>query len=396
MLSCSDKDKTDWSVSFDRKHKKPYGTYILYEEINSIIPNQEKVVVTKNIHDFLNDHYSYYDDQFDINGSYIFINKNMNKMDTEGANALLNFVASGNDAFIASNSFNSVLLDSLGIEGYTSANPFLYIESTATKNLTKKEISLVNPDFNPKSYSFKKQIKSTHFTILDTLNTTVLGTQKIKDTVQINFVKIPYHGGTFYLHSQPILFTNYHIRNQQDYSAQVLSYLPNKTIYWDANKRYRKNGDDNTSMLSLFLSKESLRWASLLTLISLLIFVLFNAKRKQRTIPIIKPLENTTLDFTQTIGNLYYQQKNHGEIIQQKIIFFLEKIRNDYLLDTQNLNKEFIERLSTKSNRPLGEVTLLINTILKLNKQQHLNSEDDLLRLNQLIEKFFDNATKES
>ena len=121
---------------------------------------------------------------------------------------------------------------------------------------------------------------------------------------------------------------------------------------------------------------------------SIIFFILFNTKRKQRIIPVIKPLQNTTIDFTQTIGNLYFQQNNHTDIVQRKIIFFLEKIRNDYLIDTQNLNDDFIEKLTFKSGKKYGEVKLLINTVLKLNSK-YTCTEDDLLRLNQLIEKFF-------
>ena len=54
--------------------------------------------------------------------------------------------------------------------------------------------------------------------------------------------------------------------------------------------------------------------------------MIFNAKRRQRVVPIINPLPNTTLDFTKTIGNLYYQEGNHQNIVDKKIIYFLEKI----------------------------------------------------------------------
>ena len=85
------------------------------------------------------------------------------------------------------------------------------------------------------------------------------------------------------------------------------------------------------------LSQPALKWAWYIFLIGMLDFYIFNAKRKQRIVPIIKPLANTTVDFTKTIGNLYYQEGDHGNIIDKKIIYFLEKIRNEYLIDTTKL-----------------------------------------------------------
>ena len=112
----------------------------------------------------------------------------------------------------------------------------------------------------------------------------------------------------------------------------VVQEISKGNIYWYPNKTY--NSSVSNSPMRFILSNEGLKWGWYLFLIGMIILMIFNAKRKQRIIPIIKPLTNTTVDFTKTIGNLYFQEGNHDTIMEKKIIYFLEKIRQDYLLDT--------------------------------------------------------------
>ena len=136
------------------------------------------------------------------------------------------------------------------------------------------------------------------------------------------------------------------------------------------------------------LKQPALRWAWYLALISLLIFMLFNAKRKQRIIKIITPLTNTTVDFTKTIGNLYFETKDHNNIVDKKITYFLERIRRVYYLDTQLLDDKFINSLALKTGKNKTETKKLIDLIIQLRAKQ-ICSEDDLLGLNKAIESFY-------
>lgn len=386
VISFMGTQPTDWSETYNYKHKKPFGTYIIHQEFKNLFPKQDIITITKNTYDYFDTAYDYDNNTYDLKGNYIYINNNMHTIDNETSEELLGFVAQGNTAFIAATEFNEVLMDSLNF-GYSYQN---IKASLKDPSHIDAEISLNNEDVNNDSYQYSKNISTTYIEYSDDQNTTVLGHQKINDSIHPNFIKVKYKNGQFLLHTQPIVFTNYHLLNgDQKYIAQVFSSLNEAPLHWDTHYSYgRKNGDNDKSSLSYFLSHKALKWAFLLALMSLLFFIVFNTKRKQRIIPIIKPLQNTTIDFTQTIGNLYFQQNNHTDIVQRKVIFFLEKIRNDYFIDTQNLNDDFIDKLTLKSGKKYGEVKLVINTVLKLNSK-HTCTEDDLLRLNQLIEKFF-------
>ena len=115
--------------------------------------------------------------------------------------------------------------------------------------------------------------------------------------------------------------------------------------------------------------------------------MLFNARRKQRAVPILEPLKNTTVAFTQTISNLYLSEGDHKNLVAKKTVFFLEKVRARYLISTANLNANFIEKLAAKSGNEIQKTKYLINTILTLNKKAAC-SEEELIVLHKMIENF--------
>jgi hypothetical protein len=124
-----------------------------------------------------------------------------------------------------------------------------------------------------------------------------------------------------------------------------------------------------------------------LFLLGMLVFILFNAKRKQRVVPIISPLGNTTIDFTKSIGNLYFQEGDHDNIINKKIIYFLEKIRNEYLIDTTKLDDEFVKKLHLKSGKELHDIKQAVFLINTHRRSPHNSVAEDLIQINNAIEK---------
>ncbi|MBL0018352.1 MAG: hypothetical protein IPP17_18390 [Bacteroidetes bacterium] len=135
------------------------------------------------------------------------------------------------------------------------------------------------------------------------------------------FIRIDMGEGSFYLHSVPLMFTNYFmvdpVNNQ--YISKALSFLPVQDVIWD---EYFKPGKVKTdSPVGHLLEQPALRWAWILALAGVLLFMVFESKRKQRIIPVIEPLNNTTLEFTKTVGILYFAHGDHKDISEKKIKF---------------------------------------------------------------------------
>jgi hypothetical protein len=118
-------------------------------------------------------------------------------------------------------------------------------------------------------------------------------------------------------------------------------------------------------------------------------YLLFNAKRRQRIVPVIKPLKNTSVEFVQTIGNLYFQEGSTKDIVDKKILFFLDKIRHRYYLDTSKLDENFALRLCNKSGKKRELIDSILSFINEFSRKRFA-IETDLIRLNDLIEEFWE------
>lgn len=302
------------------------------------------------------------------------------QMDKKSIESILDFVGEGNTAFISANEFNKVLMDSLKF-----STDYLYdVNDTLQLYFSKKSPF-------PSKYKMEGGLNGVYFTKFDSTKSIALGHQKhLGNKEEItNFIAVKYKNGTFFLHTQPAAFSNYHLlkANHAQYAAELLSYLPeNKTIHWFLKDQ--SVSEISSSPMRYILSQPALKWAWYFFLIGMLIFMIFNAKRRQRKVPIVIPLKNTTVDFTKTIGNLYFQEGSHNVIIEKKIIFFLEKIRSDFYMETDDLSEDFIKKLHLKSGKRL-EIIQLIVRLIKKSRKTYQNSEEDLIALNRAIEEFW-------
>ena len=111
------------------------------------------------------------------------------------------------------------------------------------------------------------------------------------------------------------------------------------------------------------------------------------SKREQRPIPVIRPLENRTLEFVSVVSSLYYKQKDHFAIANKRINSFLEEVRYYYKLRTEELDRGFIDLLSERSGVGRESVENLVNLIVRVRKAEHVN-EEQLRELVKYIELF--------
>ncbi|NOY47905.1 MAG: DUF4350 domain-containing protein [Chlorobi bacterium] len=366
----------NWSQTYNEKHKIPYGTFVLYNELESLFPKSKIQDIRVTPYEYFDEFYDWEDSTYLTTGTYMYIDNYAN-IDDVSAQELMDFASFGNTLFISTDYFPQKFKDSLFFE---TNNDYDFSG--------KASFSLANPLFKNDSITIEKGLSDIYFSKLDSTTTTVLGYQNFDSIPHINFVKVNYGQGNIYLHLQPIAFTNYTLlkKNNKKYASAILSYLPDDTIFFDSQNKTRN--ELGTTPLRYILSQPALKWAWFLALLSLIVFIVFNAKRKQRVVKVIKPVQNTTVAFTKTIGNLYYETKDHNTIVDKKITFFLEHLRRNYVLDTHVLDEKFVKTLALKSGHDISALKKLINLIVHL-KAKQLCNEDDLLRLNKLIEDFY-------
>ena len=375
--------KINWEETFNRRDKIPYGTYLLFEELDQLFTSGEVIPVNQTLYSLLEIEEELDSIDFDdLLGPecYISIGEQF-QADELSTYTLLDFISEGNHVFIAAERFNSDLKDTLD---FSLKYPFNIID------LDSAEAGFMNPQLEKRPYDFSENNTLSYFSSFDTLQAELLA---VNHQDRATLIRYKIGKGSIILCSTPILFTNFHFLHPENigFIETSLSHIPSGVyIYWDEyyNGSFRQANENRPGAFSFILSQEALKWAFWLLLGAVIAYVLFEMKRKQRIIPIIKPLPNTTLDFTNTIGRLYFQQADHHNLALKKINIFLARIRKDLFLSTEELDDGFIQKLSRKSGIEPEIVAELISDIKKVRKASTLTAEQ-LNIFNQKIDAFF-------
>ncbi len=371
----------DWKESFNEQSVKPYGLKILYNELSSLFPDHKIRTVYHQPSSYLKENSKSGYGDHEAAGNYIIIG-NSNYLTTYSVDALLKFVEEGNTLFISSYYYTQALHDTLNIDIDFDFNP---------KKDSISKLSFKNKDFAP--VDIDKNAGDYYFSNLNQTGYEVLGYAET-DEKRPNFIRVPFGDGRILLHTEPKIFSNYNILKDDRYTyvEHVLSYIPDgESIYFDSFLKYQTPYNTNVeeeSNLSWFLEQLAFRWAWYTALVFLILFMIFNAKRRQRIIKIITPLRNTSLAFVKTISNLYIEAKDYRNLTDKKITYFLEKIRTDYNLDTSTLDEEFIKKLAAKAGKKTDDVTKLVACINRMRAKDEF-FEDNLVELNRYIEAFY-------
>jgi len=373
LIDSSRPKPIDWRPTYSTKDKIPLGLYVFDKEVQDIFKGSKINKLNSTPYEYFDSLYDYKTKHYKANGSFLNVNEE-NTLDRESIMELIYFADHGNTVFLSMKDLPNLILDTLNIKLSGAFS-------------LKDTIRLSIPGKNGgKAYKFSQGAGETYFDSLDTKKVKILGYQQATDKRRPNFIKVPFGNGNFLLHTQPAAFSNYHMLkdNHAAYTEGLLSYVPDGDVFW-YSPYFVKRKEISGNKLRYILAQPALKWAMWLGLIALIIFVFFNAKRKQRVIPEIVPLRNTTVDFARTVGNLYYQEGNHYTIIEKKIIYFLEKIRNEYTIDTYSLDDAFIEKLHLKTGKPVEDIEKAVR-LIKQHRHQFVSTEADVLAINKAIE----------
>lgn len=377
-LEASEAEPLNWNPSYSASDQIPLGSYVLFENLKE---NFEVERVDQPPYEYLTGNQP--------EGTYFFLNNHV-QFDDDELDKVLEWVAAGNNLFIATDAFSKNLLDTLDLNTATAV-PSEGISS-------KPMINMVHPDLeSSQAYLYDHETYHSVFIDTDSLNHSILGnsqlfegSREIQDPL-INFLRTSFGQGEIYLHTTPQAFSNFFLLHQDnvEYIEKALGYLQGKnTLYWDS---YYKTGKRfYTSPLYVLLSHKALRWAYYLLIISCILFVVFEGKRKQRSIPVLKPLENQTYNFTRTIAGLYLDRKDYQKIAAKKIYFFMDYIRVHYRIHTDKIDQEFLRDLAAQSGNSYEQVRDLFNLLDELQKKNNITKEG-LLKLNSAIQTFKNN-----
>lgn len=407
------KKKTNWNPTFKYTDTNPYGTYITYDLLKEAFPEKDISIsrksISRTLKPILDDYIfyydleegeeeshvemSYYDSIADVEDviTYLSITKDFNFGKKDNLTFLLDFAAIGNNVFISAQTFDQRLLDTLQLD---------YIHHI-------QDTAFILSDYDTsKVYRFSNITKDAHNLIyIDSCklpHKTLATNQKLK---QPAFIKVQYGKGNIYLHTIPIAFTNIMMLDEEKYqfAFQCLSYIPeNSQIIWDEYTKKRHKGlldeDDESSgsgLLKVMLSSPPLKVALILIIIGIVLYMIFASKRKQRIIPDFKPFTNSSIEFMNTISNLFYKKKDYKAITERRQAYFLEYIRSNYYIKTESVDKEFLDLLQAKSGMDKVRINRIFELYNDIMLYLHI-SENQFMQYNELLEEFYDKVKNKS
>lgn len=384
IASCVKKDAIpDLRETYNRKDKNPFGSYVMYNYVEDIFSSHS-----------LKDNKTSFDDfwRYETGGNslYICVAKNL-FLNEDEVHEMLDYVKKGNDLFISAATIDEMLLNKIGCQLSFGDFGNIFLD----KPLKNTDVALARPhNIQATEYQYFYLPFVNYFYGIHKANIKVLSNN---ERGKPNCIVVFYGEGRFFLHCDPRAFSNYFLlqRNNYQYLQNLLNYTrayPG-SVYWDDyyNKlKERKNSKNSSgfSAMDTIFKHPPLKLAFWLLLVLLLLYILFQGKRRQRIISPLKVNENTSVAFTETIGRLYLQKKDNYNIAQKMITYFNEYIRNSYFLNTSHIDEAFLATLSRKSGVDKNQVDGLFRLIQQIKNNADVN-DFMLLALNEQIQSFF-------
>jgi hypothetical protein len=389
LYACNDKDEVklpNMAHSYSKRSKKPFGTYTAFTMLQNKFREPGMDILTK----------PFYENwMYNLGGSkglYVVISNNVYLSDRD-REAMLQYVENGNQIFISAEYIDELLMDTLGIKArYFSATSIFQLNADTSGPMRFTTVSVRNQDsVASKKYGYFYFPLEAYFIRPDSIGATTLG---VNEEAVPNYISIVHGKGRFFFHLNPEAFSNYFLlqRDNKNYLEDVFSFMntDRRAVYWDDYYRIGKQPNENFSSFAVFLKYPMLKWALLLGMTLMILYIAFASKRKQRPVPLKPVNSNASKSFVETIGRLYLQKKDNANIAHKMTTYFLEYIRTHYYLNTAHLNQEFFSSLARKSGVHELEVKQFFQFIQQL-QESYTVSDEELLEYNNRIQQFISN-----
>lgn len=391
----NDKSIYNWSKTYTDGNKEPYDfgvfkTLLIAKSKNSFIQIEKNLIKAL--------------DKIEITdtATYVFIGKDC-YLNREELDNLMDFADEGHQVILISEGFPDTLYSALMLR----SKPFnfdRFNDNKVTIESTNKNSKLKNYQFQFRFFNNQMDIDADWYHI-DQSSQLSYYTEHIPDAYvplstinnKVNYARFKFGKGSIYIHTSPMLFTNYAIKDEQGfiYVNEVFNGIDLNTIIYDVGSREFKEDSDpiirqSDSPLSYILKQESFKWAWYLFLLAALLFFLFRAKRKQRIIPVLETKKNTTINFIETITGLFYTNANHKKMADTKMHLFTYFVRHKLGINNLEYNSELVRRISLRTDVPAREIERIFEYYNQvINTERGQVGAENLMELHNRISKFY-------
>ena len=364
----------DWSKSFEFESEDPHGAKVFYELFkqkygeDNIYKNYIDTTLSK---------------IESSNNLYVMVSHSL-YLNYERQEIIKDFIAKGNDALIISSNTYSELTPRL--KSYNMYDSMILRDSFFNFSFAKFRDSLRYKHFSGSNKEAKEFYPNALILPAEDSYTNLAYDQRDNSI----FFKKKLDTGEFHQHVFPELFSN--ISAQQEFYLShfnaTFNDLNGEMIIIDhPTYNYSSLNGPNTSPLQYILSEPSLKWAYYLFLFSTIAYLIFRGKRKQRVIPIPEKNENTSIQYVDTLSDLFEQQNQNEKLVPHMQSVFNQRIKKKYYLAPDN--EKYVELLSKKSKIPESEIKAILYYFKSV---EHYVGDDQLIVLHKKLEGFYNNA----
>ncbi len=361
-----------WTPTFGRYDHQPFGCAVFDELISEAWPEEYWV-----------SRYSFQELTYDsTNYAVVAIAQHMDLTRTD-VDALLELAEQGSKILLAATTFSVHLTDTLHFRCFPSYFRVQELRNYASALKSREPIYWVGDTarYAPRTFQFFPQLCGSYFSKRDSLSTSLAEIQVTgyqarwargeyeepdsvaeTDTATVSVAfSMPVGEGEITLVSTPLLLTNYGVLDGANatYALRLLSRMTDLPLI--RTEVYGSPDIEPQSPLRYFLSQRSLRWAVYLTMATILLFMVFTARRRQRPIPVVRAPGNKSLEFTELIGTLYYRKKNHADLVRKKFTYLAEQLRRHMQTDIEDETDDeaLCRRIARKTGLDEGNLRIL-------------------------------------
>ena len=350
--------KFNWSIeTFLNNDHNPFGAMLVDSILKSSIKAGYEVR-----HGDIDDIYR---DTTNLESSILLVDPSLDEYEKD----LIGILNRGQNVIIVSDYFPDTLSEVFDIKFETSSRYFLDDYNDSSLLIWRKDSLYEREEFSFKTIDIFDVCDITFNKEGDTIWTKLLSEERLyKVTVAASR---KYGKGKLVLLFWPQVFTNYNVleKGGAQLLLRIISQVGNKKPVIRYQNRYSEDSMteefESQSMLRVFLNHKSLRWAVYLTLLTIVLSLIFTAKRKQRVIPVIEPPKNQTLAMVKHIGFLHYRHHDNASLVRDRFVQFKQEIMRKFLVDIDD-DIDLSENLTMISNQVGVDANKFVDALSRL------------------------------
>lgn len=290
------------------------------------------------------------------------------------ADELKGVLKRGQNVIIISDYLTDTLAISFGLDYFDSYRYFIdyneldYNDSSLLK--WRKDNLYDREDFCFKTFDVFEQSVITFDNDKDTIWTKLLY-EELQSKDMTVAASRKYGKGKLVLVAWPQVFTNYNVleKGGAQLLMRIISQVGNDKPVVRYDDHYSEDPlteeYQSQSPLRVFLDHHSLRWAVYLTLLTIVLSLIFTARRKQRVIPVIDPPNNQTLAMVKHIGLMHYRHHDNASLVRDRFAQFKHEIMRKFLVDIDD-DIDLSENLSLIQNQSAVDAKQFVDAVSRL------------------------------